>query len=102
LRVEGPLGSFFLREDSNKPIVFLASGTGFAPIKALVERMQETGNTRPCVLYWGGRRPGDIYMNELAQQWAQTLPNFRYVPVISDALPEDNWAGRNGFVHRAV
>lgn len=102
LRVEGPLGSFFLREDSDKPIVFLASGTGFAPIKALVERMQQTSDTRPVVLYWGGRRPGDLYMNELAQQWAETLPNFRYVPVVSDALPEDNWAGRRGFVHSAV
>jgi CDP-4-dehydro-6-deoxyglucose reductase len=102
LRVEGPLGSFFLREDSEKPIVFLASGTGFAPIKALVERMLQTGNTRSAVLYWGGRRPGDLYMNELVQRWAQTLPGFRYVPVVSDALPEDNWAGRTGFVHQAV
>ena len=102
LRVEGPLGSFFLREDSDKPVVFLASGTGFAPIKALVERMQQTGHIRPVVLYWGGRRPGDLYMDELARQWAETLPDFRYVPVVSDALPEDNWAGRSGFVHRAV
>ncbi|HBT33654.1 MAG TPA: CDP-6-deoxy-delta-3,4-glucoseen reductase [Pusillimonas sp.] len=102
LRVEGPLGSFFLREDSNKPIVFLASGTGFAPIKALVERMQQTGNTRPVVLYWGGRRPSDLYMDELARQWADSLPDFRYVPVVSDALPEDDWHGRSGFVHQAV
>tara|TARA_R110000851_G_scaffold333485_2_gene513786 strand:+ start:11066 stop:12103 length:1038 start_codon:yes stop_codon:yes gene_type:complete len=102
LRVEGPLGSFFLREDSHKPIVFLASGTGFAPIKALVERMQQTGNTRPVVLYWGGRRPSDLYMNELAKHWADSLPDFRYVPVVSDALPEDDWHGRSGFVHQAV
>ncbi|MBK5206266.1 MAG: CDP-6-deoxy-delta-3,4-glucoseen reductase, partial [Polaromonas sp.] len=60
LRVEGPYGSFFLREDSSKPMVLLASGTGFAPIKALIEHMQFKGITRPAVLYWGGRRPADL------------------------------------------
>ncbi|HYE39897.1 MAG TPA: CDP-6-deoxy-delta-3,4-glucoseen reductase, partial [Ramlibacter sp.] len=56
LRVEGPFGSFFLREDSVKPMILLASGTGFAPIKALIEHMQAKGITRPATLYWGGRR----------------------------------------------
>lgn len=102
LRVEGPLGSFFLREDSTKPIVFLASGTGFAPIKAVLERMIEENIARPAVLYWGARRPRDLYMQELVQEWTKKLPHFSYVPVISDALPEDNWTGRTGFVHRAV
>ena len=102
LRIEGPLGSFFLREDSDKPIVFLASGTGFAPIKAIVEHMIASGSTRKAVLYWGGRRPADLYMNELAKTWETMLPGFRYVPVISDALPEDHWSGRTGFVHKAV
>ena len=102
LRVEGPLGSFFLREDSDKPIVLLASGTGFAPIKAIVERMVATNNQRKVALYWGGRRPSDLYMNALAQQWAESLPNLTYIPVISDALPADGWTGRTGFVHRAV
>lgn len=102
LRVEGPLGSFFLRDDSDKPIVFLASGTGFAPIKAIVEQMIAQGISRPAVLYWGGRRPRDLYMHELAQQWAQTLPWFSYVPVVSEPLPDDAWTGRTGFVHHAV
>lgn len=102
LRFEGPLGSFFLREDSDKPIILLASGTGFAPIKAIVEHTIFQNITRPMTLYWGGRRPGDLYMRELCEQWAATLPHFRFVPVISDALPEDNWSGRTGFVHRAV
>jgi len=101
-RVEGPFGSFFLREDSDKPIVFLASGTGFAPIKAIIERMIASGSTRKSVLYWGGRRPADLYMSEMARQWAETLPWFSFVPVISDALPEDGWTGRGGFVHQAV
>lgn len=102
LRLEGPFGSFFLREETNKPIVFLASGTGFAPIKAMIEYMIEQGIDRPSVLYWGGRRPHDLYMDELAQGWQQQLPQFTYIPVVSDALPEDNWTGRTGFVHKAV
>ena len=102
LRFEGPLGTFFLREESDKPIVLLASGTGFAPVKALVEHLMHLKSTRPVRLYWGGRRPQDLYMHELCEAWAATLPNFQYVPVISDALPEDAWTGRTGYVHAAV
>jgi CDP-4-dehydro-6-deoxyglucose reductase len=103
LRFEGPLGTFFLREDSHKPIVFVASGTGFAPIKSIIEHALKKGVTRPMVLYWGGRRPRDLYMNALPLRWAgEHAQQIRYVPVISDALPEDNWTGRTGFVHRAV
>jgi CDP-4-dehydro-6-deoxyglucose reductase, E3 len=97
LRLEGPLGTFFLREDSHKPIVLVASGTGFAPIKSIVEHALHKGIARPIVLYWGGRRPKDLYMDALAKQWP-----IKYVPVVSDALPEDRWTGRTGFVHRAV
>ncbi len=102
LRIEGPLGSFFLREDSELPIVMLASGTGFAPIKSIIEHMVHQGIKRPVTLYWGGRRPADLYMHALAQTWAATIPNFTYVPVVSDALAEDAWTGRTGFVHKAV
>lgn len=102
LRIEGPLGSFFLREDSDLPIVMLASGTGFAPIKSIIEHMVHQGMKRPVTLYWGGRRPTDLYMNALAQGWAATIPDFTYVPVVSDALAEDAWTGRTGFVHKAV
>ncbi|MBI2726828.1 MAG: CDP-6-deoxy-delta-3,4-glucoseen reductase [Polaromonas sp.] len=102
LRIEGPFGSFYLREDSDKPMVLLASGTGFAPIKAIIEHMQFKGITRPAVLYWGGRRPADLYMNDWVNSKVAEMPNFTYVPVISDALPEDAWAGRTGFVHNAV
>jgi CDP-4-dehydro-6-deoxyglucose reductase, E3 len=102
LRVEGPFGSFFLREDSAKPIVLLASGTGFAPVKALIEHLQFKGISRPTVLYWGGRRPGDLYLADWVQARVAELPWLRYVPVISDALPEDGWTGRTGFVHQAV
>jgi len=102
LRLEGPFGSFFLREDSQLPIVMLASGTGFAPIKSIIERMVHDTINRPITFYWGGRRPSDLYMNDLVEQWASTIPDFKYVPVVSDALPEDGWVGRTGFVHQAV
>jgi CDP-4-dehydro-6-deoxyglucose reductase len=100
--VEAPQGSFFLREDSDKPIVLLASGTGFAPIKAILEHMQAKGIHRPVTLYWGGRRPGDLYLDAWVQEQCRQMPQLRYVPVVSDALPEDQWSGRTGFVHLAV
>ena len=102
LRFEGPLGSFFLREESSKPIIFVASGTGFAPIKAVIEHAIYREMKRPMTLYWGGRRPKDIYMMDLCRGWAETVPGFTFVPVVSDALPEDQWTGRTGFVHRAA
>ena len=102
LRIEGPYGSFYLREDSAKPIILLASGTGMAPIKALIEQLQFKGSTRPVTLYWGGRRPQDLYLNDWVQAQVAAMPSLRYVPVISNALPEDGWTGRTGFVHQAV
>ena len=101
-RIEGPFGSFYLREDSDKPMVLLASGTGFAPIKALLEHMQFQGITRPTTLYWGGRRPEDLYMETWVQARLLDMPNLTYVPVVSNATLEDAWTGRTGFVHRAV
>ena len=102
VRIEGPMGSFFLREDSDKPVVLLASGTGFAPIKALIEHMQERQITRPATLFWGGRRPQDLYMDDWVRTQCSAMAHLSYVPVVSDALPEDNWQGRTGFVHQAV
>ncbi len=102
LRFEGPLGSFFLREDSKKPIIFIASGTGFAPIKAIIEHARHEGISRPMHLYWGGRRPADLYQHNLCESWAREIEGFKYIPVISDALPEDQWSGRTGFVHKAA
>jgi CDP-4-dehydro-6-deoxyglucose reductase len=102
LRLEGPFGSFFLREDSDKPIILLATGTGFAPIKSIVDYIAHHAIQRPLTLYWGGRRPADLYMHDLVQSWESALPNFRYVPIVSNALPEDDWAGRTGYVHEAI
>ena len=102
LRFEGPLGSFFLREDSDKPMIMVASGTGFAPVKAVIEHSIHREFKRPITLYWGGRRPHDIYMMDLCKGWAAAHAHITFIPVVSDALPEDNWSGRSGFVHRAV
>ncbi len=102
LRIEGPLGSFFLDPDDTRPIIFLASGTGFAPIQAMIEGMLARDDTRPATLYWGGRRPADLYRQALALEWAGRLPGFRFVPVLSEAEPADGWSGRTGWVHQAV
>lgn len=101
LRFEGPLGTFFLREDSDKPILLLASGTGFAPIKAIVEHALHKGIRRPMTLYWGGRVAADLYMDELARRWEREH-GVRYVPVLSEASAQDRWTGRTGLVHEAV
>ena len=119
LRLEGPLGTFYLRENDPQPIVLLASGTGFAPIKAIVETIFAKGinradpvtgrRARPVALYWGARTQSDLYLDRLPRQWAQEQPNFRYVPVLSE--PENDphagtdtpaWTGRTGLVHQAV
>ena len=102
LRMEGPFGSFFLREDSSKPMILLASGTGFAPVKALIEHLQHKALDRAAVLYWGCRSKADLYLHDWAEAAAARLPNLRYVPVLSEPKPEDAWAGRTGFVHHAV
>lgn len=102
LRVEGPFGTFFLREESERPVVLLGSGTGFAPLKAIIEDMRHKGISRPTTLYWGCRSKADLYMHDWAAQQAAELPWLTYVPVLSEARPEDHWTGRTGFVHQAV
>ena len=102
LRIEGPFGSFFLREDSAKPMVLLASGTGFAPIKAIIEHLIWKRSERPAVLYWGCRSRRHLYMHEWAIDATSQLPGLVYVPVLSEAQPEDRWTGRTGLVHLAV
>jgi CDP-4-dehydro-6-deoxyglucose reductase len=102
LRLEGPFGSFYLRETSDKPIVFVAGGTGFAPIKAMIEHALHHRFERPMVLYWGARAKRDLYLPELPGQWQQSTRNFTFIPVLSEPAPEDEWPGRTGLVHQAV
>ncbi len=101
LRFEGPHGDFHLREGSAKPVILLAGGTGFAPIKAIVEHALHNKMERPMTLYWGARDRAGLYLPELPRQWAAAHPHFRYVPVIE--APSDGGAGeRHGLVHLAV
>ena len=101
IEFEGPLGSFTLHE-SERPILFVAGATGFAPIKSIVEDAFHRGIRRPMRLYWGVRRPQDFYLLELAQRWEREHPNFTVIPVLSEPRPEDGWMGRTGFVHQAM
>ena len=103
LRFEGPLGTFYMRsDDSGKALIFVAGGTGFAPIKAIIEHVFHHGDDRPMVLYWGARSKKDLYMPELPLRWQREHPGFTYIPVLSEPLPGDDWQGRTGFVHQAV
>lgn len=100
LRVEGPLGTFVPREDSERPLLLMAGGTGFAPIKALIEHFLHLGTRRPMTLYWGAREAADLYLRGLPERWARDVPAFRFVPVISVA--EEAGELRSGLVHEAL
>jgi CDP-4-dehydro-6-deoxyglucose reductase, E3 len=108
LRFRGPLGMFFLRDEeagpdaARRPIIFVAGGTGFAPIKAMVLDAIARGLKRPMHLYWGARTPRDLYMNALAQSWTSLLSDFRYTPVLSHLPLGEPWGGRTGWPHEAV
>jgi len=102
LRFQGPLGTFFLREDSDRPVILVAGGTGFAPIKSILDHAFAQGTTRPLHLYWGVRAQRDLYLHDLPQAWAREHAHFRYTPVLSQPLSEDHWSGRTGWVHEAV
>ena len=102
LRIQGPLGTFFLREDSTRPMIMMAGGTGYAPIQAMLRHLFEAGHTRPVAFYWGARARQDLYAEARLEAWARTQPGFRYIPVLSEPLPTDHWAGRTGLVHDAV
>jgi CDP-4-dehydro-6-deoxyglucose reductase len=102
LKFEGPVGTFSLREDSEKPIIFVAGSTGFAPVKSMVESAFHHGTKRQMILYWGVRRRGDLYLGGLAEQWALEHSNFKFVPVLSAPEPDDDWSGRTGLVHEAI
>ena len=101
VRLEAPLGNFYVRAESNRPLLMIAGGTGFAPIKGMVEQLQAEGDTRPILFYWGALAEQDLYMRELAERWVKPGV-FKFIPVLSAAKPDDHWAGRTGYVHEAV
>ncbi len=102
LRIRGPLGTFFIREDSDKPVIFVAGGTGFAPVKSIIEYAFNTGLRRQFVLFWGARSKTDLYLSSLVEEWQRTQQNFKYVPVLSEPKISDQWQGRTGLVHKTV
>ena len=102
LRLEAPFGTFFLREDSQKPIIFVAGGTGFAPVKGIIEHMLHNNIKRDIILYRGARVVEDLYMHELCEKWAEFTPHLTYIPVISEQQANNIWQGRTGLVHQAV
>lgn len=102
LRFEGPLGTFFLREDSNRPIIMVAGGTGFAPVKSIIEHALQTDLGNTVYLYWGVRARCDLYLHELALEWSSGNSEFHYVPVLSEPQSGDQWRGRTGLVHETV
>lgn len=102
LIIEQPTGRFSCNVEKIMPRIFVASGTGFAPIRAILENLFKLKDNQPKWLYWGGRRPQDLYMDKLASNWTKLYPSFRYIPVISEPLLEDGWTGREGFVHKAA
>lgn len=101
LRIEGPLGSFFLRDESERPVILMGGGTGFAPLKAMVEHLIASESQRQVHLYWGVKSEPDLYLGDLAQSWADQHPNITFTPVLSDE-PKGEWRGRRGWVHEAV
>ena len=101
LRIEAPFGNFFLREDSVKPLIMVAGGTGFAPIKGIIEHMLFNNINRDIILYRGARQLQDLYMHDLCEKWAKMLPNITYVPVLSQPA-SDNWQGRTGYVNEVA
>lgn len=102
MRIEAPFGSFYLREDSNKPIIMVAGGTGFAPIKGMIEHMLFANIQRHVTLYWGAKTLQDLYMPALPETWTAQYPHIQFIPVLSEATPADQWQGRTGLVHQAV
>jgi CDP-4-dehydro-6-deoxyglucose reductase len=100
MRIRAPLGTFILREDSERRMIFMGGGTGFAPIKSMIEHAFHVGIERPMHLYWGVRSRRDLYLPKIPEQWVQAHRNLTYTPVLSE--PDLDWEGRTGFVHEAV
>ena len=102
MRIEGPLGSFYLREDSPRPLLLMGGGTGIAPLKGMLEHAFYTGLDRPIHLFWGVRAKRDLYLDDLPRQWETEHSFFKYTPVLSDPQDQDHWRGATGYVSDAV
>jgi NAD(P)H-flavin reductase/quinol-cytochrome oxidoreductase complex cytochrome b subunit len=99
--IEGPLGQFSL-QSNERPILFVAGATGFAPVRSILLDCFRRGVQRPMVLYWGVSDPADLYQREQVEQWQREHPNFRLVTVLSAPEEHSDWSGRTGLVHEAI
>lgn len=102
LRFEGPLGHFYLREESDRPILMMGGGTGFAPLKGMIEHAFHIGLDRPIHLFWGARAKRDLYMDDLPRRWAEEHAHFQYTPVLSEPAEGEQWEGATGWVHETL
>ncbi len=102
LRIEGPLGGFYLREDTNRPILMIAGGTGYAPMKAMLEQALARNLDRQIHFYWGVRSPVDLYSSESIGELCREMRNLEFTPVFSDSTANNEGHSRTGFVHSAV
>ncbi|NOR18719.1 MAG: 2Fe-2S iron-sulfur cluster binding domain-containing protein [Xanthomonadales bacterium] len=102
LRLEGPQGTFFIRNDkTERPTILMGGGTGFAPLKSMIEDLLAHHDTRPLHLFWGVRNHAELYMHEQARQWAEQHEHIQYSTALSE--PKDGeQANFTGFVHEAV
>lgn len=94
----GPYGDFFLQEDSERPIVCIAGGSGKAPIRSILFRLKELGMTRKVKYFFGARAVRDLYYTEELMQLQKEFPNFEYIPALSEPLEEDHWEGATGLI----
>jgi CDP-4-dehydro-6-deoxyglucose reductase len=101
LRIEGPIGQF-VYEESQAPLLMIAGGTGFAPLKSMLRHVLEAGIDRPIHLYWGARQSQDVYEEELVLGWARQYPQLRFTAVLSEATETKAPHHRLGWVHEAV
>lgn len=100
LHVELPLGTFCFHEDDWRPMILAATGTGLAPIKAILESLLDNDDCPPVTLYWGMRTEADLYLKDEIEAWAGHLCEFKFIPVLSRPSPE--WEGRRGYVQDAI
>ena len=102
LEVTGPYGVFTLREKSDRPLLFIGGGAGMAPILALLRAMAAKGSERKAVYYYGARGPGDLFHLQELAELEQALPNFRFVPALSDCGEDEDWDGERGLITDVV
>ena len=103
LRLEGPLGTFFVRHDAtDRPMIMMGGGTGFAPLKSMIEDLLAHGDTRPIHLFWGARTLPELYNEDLIHRWVDEHTHIEYTPAISEPGDERIQDGFEGYVHEAV